>query len=96
MAESMLKNRASAFRYVYDEGRAKYAESTHQVECKRCGPSGKPAQVGSELSNGHKHARAMRLVMKAVLADIWQASGTQLLVEHQTADGSAPAKQDTP
>ncbi len=74
IAEGQMKNRNSKFRPVYDDGRYKYAEAVHQTECKRCGPKGKPAQVESELSNGHKHARAMRLLMKAILADIWRAA----------------------
>ena len=56
---------------VYLDGRAKYADAVHQVECRRCGPSGKPAAVGSDLSDGHKHARALRLVAKAILKDLW-------------------------
>lgn len=71
VAESCIKQRTSPYRKVYDDGRAKYAEATHQVECKRCGPSGRPAPVGSPLSDGHKHARAMRLVAKAILRDLW-------------------------
>lgn len=59
---------------VYLDGRNKYADATHAHECRRCGPKGKPAGVGSPLSDGHKHARAMRLVMKQVLKDLWQAS----------------------
>lgn len=71
IAESCLKNRRSPYRPTYDDGRAKYAEAVHQVPCVRCGPKGKPALEGSPLSDGHKHARAMRLVMKHVLKDLW-------------------------
>ncbi|WP_130291689.1 hypothetical protein [Pseudonocardia sediminis] len=60
------------YREVYDEGRAKYADAVHQVECKRCGPAGKPALPGSLISAGHQHARALRLVAKAVLKDLWR------------------------
>lgn len=56
---------------VYLDGRDKYRAAVHQAECKRCGPAGKPAQVGSPLSLGHQHARAMRLVAKATLRDLW-------------------------
>lgn len=72
IAESCIKNRRSPYRAVYDHGRAKYAEAVHQHPCKRCGPAGKPAQPSSDLSDGHKHARAMRLVMKQVLLDLWK------------------------
>lgn len=71
IAQSCIKKRQSPYRVVYDDGRAKCAELTHAVACLRCGPAGKPAQVGSPLSAGHQHARAMRLVMKAVLRDLW-------------------------
>lgn len=71
VAESCIKQSSSPYRTVYDDGRAKYSESVHQHECVRCGPSGKPAEVGSPLSAGHQHARALRLVAKAVIRDIW-------------------------
>lgn len=71
VAESCIKKSHSPYRPVYDEARAKYADSTHSHECKRCGPSGHPALVGSPLSAGHQHARALRIVAKAILRDIW-------------------------
>jgi hypothetical protein len=71
VAESCIKKSDSPYRPVYDAGREKYADAVHQVECKRCGPAGKPAQPGSPLSAGHQHARAMRLVSKAILRDLW-------------------------
>ena len=72
VAESCMKNRSSPYRAVYDATRAKYADAVHQVPCVRCGPSGKPAQPGSPLSDGHKHARALRAVAKEVLRDLWR------------------------
>lgn len=66
--------RRSPFRDVYEEGRGKYAEAVHPVACSRCGPPGRPAEVGSPLSLGHQHARAMRLVAKAVLRELWLAA----------------------
>jgi hypothetical protein len=59
-------------REIYDQGRIKYADATHQTECKRCGPAGKPALIGSPLSDGHQHARARRLVTRAILKDLWR------------------------
>jgi hypothetical protein len=58
------------YRDLYDQGRIKYADAIHRGTCKRCGPSGKPAAQGSPLSDGHKHARARRLVARAVLKDL--------------------------
>lgn len=71
IAESIVKA-GGPYRQVYDDGRAKYADAVHQVECKRCGPAGKPAPTGSPLSAGHQHARALRLVAKTVLRDLWR------------------------
>lgn len=71
IAESCVKQRSSPYRTVYDAGRAKYADSVHVYPCPRCGPANKPAPVDSPLSLGHQHARALRLVMKAILRDLW-------------------------
>lgn len=71
IAVSCVKKRDSPYRKTYDEAREHYADATHVEECKRCGPSGKPAQPGSPLSNGHKHARALRAVAKQFLLDLW-------------------------
>jgi hypothetical protein len=75
IAGSCIKHAASPYRPVYDAGREKYLEAKHEVPCPQCGPAGKPAQSGSDLSDGHKHARALRLVAKAVLKDLWIAAG---------------------
>lgn len=72
IAESCMKNRRSPYRVVYDDGRAKYAEAIHAVACAPCS-----ALQGAPLRDGHKHARAMRLVMKAVLKDLWIESRRQ-------------------
>lgn len=60
------------YRDVYDTARAKYADSVHHVECRHCGPAGKPAQPGSPISAGHQHARALRIVAKEVLKGLWR------------------------
>lgn len=71
VATQCVKITASPYRELYASGRAKYAESTHDAPCVRCGPSGRPAAVGSPLSKGHQHARAVRLMAKAILRDLW-------------------------
>lgn len=53
------------------DGREKYADAKHPADCVRCGPKGKPALAGSDLSDGHKHARAIRLTAKEILKDLW-------------------------
>jgi hypothetical protein len=62
------------YREVYEQGRTKYADAIHTTECKRCGPKGKPALEGSPLSAAHQHARAIRLICKAILRDLWEES----------------------
>jgi hypothetical protein len=80
ITESIVKVGGS-YRTVYDQGREKYADAVHQVPCVRCGPSGHPAMPGSALSKGHQHARALRLVAKEVLKDLWIES-RRLHLEH--------------
>lgn len=91
IAESCQIQRRSPYREVYDKGRAKYLLSTHAWPCAQCGPAGKPAQVGSELSAGHQHARALRLVAKAVLKDLWIAAR-----EHHTQEQPPSPSSSTP
>lgn len=74
VAVSCMKSPGGHYRAVYDATRAKYAEAVHAVPCIRCGPAGKPAPEGSALSDGHKHARALRAVAKEVLRDLWRES----------------------
>lgn len=62
----------SPYAEVYLATRAKYADALHAEECKRCGPSGKAAPPGSPLNDGHRHARALRLVAKTFLRDLWE------------------------
>ncbi len=59
------------YRDVYDAARVRYADAMHPVACVRCGPKGKPAEAGSPLSLAHQHARAVRLMMRAALRDLW-------------------------
>lgn len=74
IAESCIKQARSPYRAVYDDGRVKYLDATHSAPCHRCGPAGKPAAAGTPLSPGHQHARALRLVMKELLKDLWRES----------------------
>lgn len=76
------------YRLVYDQARIKYADATHKAECKRCGPAGKPAAVGSPLSAGHKQARALRIVSKTLLQDLW--------LEVHALHGNTPAGAGRP
>jgi hypothetical protein len=79
-SKCVMVGHGGPYRAIYDEGRMKYAEATHAEECKRCGPKGKPALVGSPLSAAHQHARAIRLIAKAILRDLW-AEAQRLHIE---------------
>lgn len=74
IASAMPKFPGGHYEQVYRAAREKYADATHGTECVRCGPSGKPAQPDTDLSDGHKHARAVRIVAKELLKDIWRES----------------------
>ena len=74
IASAMPKFPGGHYEQVYRQAREKYADATHPADCVRCGPAGKPALAGSELSDGHKHARAIRIVAKELLKDMWRES----------------------
>ena len=74
----------SAYRKVYDAAREKYADAVHHAECIRCGPKGKPAPVGSDLSRKHKQARALRIVAKELLKGLWREARRIHLGEEET------------
>lgn len=72
VARAYAAKDASPYRVVYDAARAKYEDAVHDREpCVQCGSKGKPAPVGSDLRDGHKHRRALRAVAKAILKDLW-------------------------
>lgn len=71
IVQPIIKNRASPYRKIYDEQRERYSEAVHTEPCAQCGPKGKPAEPGSELRDGHKHARAVRIVMREILRGLW-------------------------
>jgi hypothetical protein len=59
------------YRAVYEHTRDKHAEAVHNDVCVRCGPKSQPAQPGTPLSAGHQNARALRIVSKTFLKDLW-------------------------
>jgi len=77
------------YRDVYTATRDAVADKTHTVDCVRCGPSGKPALVGSPWAPGHQHAHALRIVGKTILRDLWlirREALTGLPADHGSAD----------
>jgi len=71
IASAMPKFPGGHYEQAYRAARTKYADATHPTDCNRCGPAGRPALAGSPLSDGHKHARAVRIVAKTILRDLW-------------------------
>jgi hypothetical protein len=69
IAVSMLK---AGNREVYDKRKAATLGRLHDKECVRCGPSGKPAPVGTPLSDAHRHADALRIVSKWVVKELFR------------------------
>jgi hypothetical protein len=69
VAESMLR---AGNREVYDRRKAATEGRLHVAPCVRCGPSGKPAQVGTPWSAAHRHADALRIVSKDLLKGLWR------------------------
>ena len=88
IATSCVKSLGGEKRAVYDAERARLVNAVHSGDCKRCGPSGKPALAGSPLSDGHKHARAVRKISKEVLRDLWMVAREA----HGVVDTSAPVE----
>lgn len=86
IADRTVINRTPHYRDVYDAAKEKYTGALHTEACARCGPGKKaatkkreaqppqPAAGGSPLSQAHIHARAVRLVMKEILRDLWLES----------------------
>jgi hypothetical protein len=79
----------SPYRDVYDRRRVATADRTHDEVCLRCGPSGKPAAVGTPWSAAHRHADALRVTAKALLRDLW--SEARRLHEQSSSQQSTDA-----
>lgn len=65
----------SPYRDVYDEGREKYEGAVANTDYSRYDKEQRKTVVwlceGEPIPDWMKHARAMRLVMKAIVADLW-------------------------
>lgn len=95
ISEGCVKNRRSPYRVVYEAARATYSNRLHADACVRCGPTGRPAPVGSPWSAAHQHAAAMRKVAKEILRDLWIAAGEEPgHVSNETHDTVARSRQE--
>ncbi len=80
LAESCVKTGGvnGVYKLVYNMARLRFRDRTHSEPCVRCGPSGKPAQIGSPWSKGHIHASALRITGKEILRDLWLVAGGEI------------------
>lgn len=67
----VVAGKGGRYNALYYAEKDRLAATVHTTECQRCGPAGKPAGIGSDLSPGHRHARALRKVAKEILKDLW-------------------------
>lgn len=72
--QCVISGKGGKYETMYRELKAANEGVIHGTDCVRCGPAGKPALAGSELSNGHRDARAKRQVAKEILRDLWLIS----------------------
>lgn len=89
LAQSQVKSNAkggAAYRHVYDQVKAKYAEKVHAYECPggyfnalyvkcKTGKDKAYAQAGDPYQPSHVNAIALRIVGKEILRDIWRTAG---------------------
>lgn len=71
MVQPIIKNRNSPYRHLYDQVKEGYRGAVYDERMAGRMFKGKPIEVGQPLSDGHVHARAQRVVMKAILKDLW-------------------------
>lgn len=61
----------SPYRDIYDTRKTATEGKLHDKPCIRCGPAGHPAAAGSPWSDAHRHADALRITGKRLLAAIY-------------------------
>lgn len=64
----------SRYGALYLARREQTEDYVHAKPCVRCGPKGKPAQIGTPWNKGHQLGDAQRVVGKEVLNDLWSAA----------------------
>jgi len=69
--QPIIKNAKSPYRAVYDAAKAHLDGAVYDEHYAGRKFKGKPIEVGQPLSKGHIDARAQRVVMKAILKDLW-------------------------
>lgn len=72
--QPIIKNTRSPYRAVYDAAKAGLQGAVYDEHYAGRMFKGKPIGVGQPLSPGHIDARAQRVVMKAILRDLWVES----------------------
>lgn len=75
LADSMMKNRNSAYREVYDRTRAKYDVSNKIVKTRNT-EGHWVESMWKDTKKSHRHGAALRAIMKLFLADYWYVGRT--------------------
>jgi hypothetical protein len=76
---------------AYYDRKVKTEGRLHAAPCVRCGPSGKPAPVGSPWSDGHRNADALRVLGKTILRDLWKEAKR---IHEQQGDTKEPQQHE--
>lgn len=71
IVQPIIKNRNSPYRHLYDTTKENLQGSVYDEHYAGRMFKGKPIEVGQPLSAGHIAARCERIVMKAILKDLW-------------------------
>lgn len=71
IVQPIIKNRNSPYRHLYDATKENLQGSVYDEHYAGRMFKGKPIEVGQPLSAGHIAARCERIVMKAILKDLW-------------------------
>ena len=71
LAGCFIKNPDCAYRQVYDRRKAKTEQSEKITQTRLTGKTGVHAVAWKDVKPSHRHGDAIRVMMKAFLADLW-------------------------
>lgn len=69
-----VRGEKGRYRLFYEDARVRYEHAVHASPCAMCGVRGQRAEIGTALRPCHQDARAMRIVCKEILRDLYNAS----------------------
>lgn len=71
LAGCFIKNPTCAYRKVYDLRKAQQQHSEKITQTRIAGKTGLHEKMWKDVSDGHRHGDAIRVMMKNFLADLW-------------------------